>query len=268
MSILFSSWLLVALMAPAVGTLGCFLVWRRLSFFAESLAHASLLGLACSFAFSINLLVGILASGLIVCLLLLVMRHNKEMPSDAWLNIIAHVMLGGGLLVVSFANIDIDLEHYFLGEWLSVSQQDVLVQGGVMLVVMAGLIIIRKPLLASTAQEEIATVEQPSSWRAGWRGNFIFLSLLTLFVGVSVQTVGLLLLNTLMIIPALTARQWSSNPYGMIFISVLIALFIMSCGLGMAVLFDLPASASAAVCGGVLFFFSFLLKKILSPSNP
>lgn len=270
MSILLSSWLLAILMAPALGTLGCFLVWRRMAFFGEALAHASLLGLACSLAYKINLSFGILVSGLIVCVLLLVMKHNREMPRDAWLNLIAHVMMGAGLVIVSLANIDVDLEHYLLGEWLETSTRDLFVGGGVMMAVIVGLFIIRKPLLASTAQDEIATAEQlgysGGDWRMGWRGNFIFLGLLTLFVAVSVQTVGLLLLNTLMIIPALIARQWSNTPYSMIGGSILIAIIIMSGGLGMAILFGVPASPSAAIYGGALFVLSLLLKKFLAPS--
>lgn len=271
MSVILSAWLLAALMAPAIGALGCFLVWRRMAFFAESLAHASILGLACAFAFHINVFLGMLASGLVVCFLLLSMRNNKEMPNDAWLNIIAHVMMGGGLVIAYSADLDIDLEHYFLGDWLEVAPNDLLIEGGAMLLVMAGLFIIRKPLLASTAQEDIAIAEQSSSnaagdWRVGWRGNFIFLALLTLFVGVSLTTLGLLLINTLMIIPALTVRHWSTTPYGMIGGSILVSLLIMSGGLGMAIMYDIPASASAAVFGGFLFFLSWLLKQFLSDS--
>ncbi len=267
MTLFLSSWIIAVLIAPAAGTLGCFLVWRRMAFFAESLAHASILGLACSFAIMINPLIGIFISGVIVCLLLVAMRHNRDLPSDAWLNLIAHVMLGGGLIIISLTGIKVDLLSYLLGEWLIVSRQDVIIEGGVMLFIMLVLGIIRKPLLSATAQQEIAVAESPNDWRGDWRGNFIFLILLTLFVGVSVQTVGLILLNTLMIIPALTARHWSNNPYEMIGGSILVALVIMGSGLSMSLWLDLPASPSAAVCGGVLFALSFTLKKLLSIRN-
>ena len=255
------SWLLALFIAPPAGILGCFLVWRRMAFFAETLAHASVLGMSLALFIKTHLILGISFSGAIVCLFMWSMRNRKDLPADALLSLTSHVMLGAGIIVIALADIRVDLLAYLLGEWLVVTWGDVLLESGVMLVIILTLWMIRKPLLSTTAQAEIAKVEL----RDNWRGNFLFFVLLTLFISVSVQTVGLLLLNTLMIIPALTARHWSKTPYGMMVLSVLLAAVIICSGLALSFSFDLPASPSAAVCGGLIFGLSVLFKYLLNP---
>ena len=263
MSFFIWSWVLALVIAPAAGTLGCFLVWKRMAFFADSLAHASLLGLAFSFVFSFNPSLGICLSGIAVCLFMWAMRENKELPSDALLSLISHVMLGIGIIVISIREIKVDLLSLLFGEWLLVNKEDLWLQGLTTIVILLALWTARSSLLAGAIQPEIAKVEMPQSRR---RGVILFVAL-TLFVGVAIQTIGLLLLNALMIIPTLIARHWTHHPYQMIGMSIVMAALIMSGGLVLAVWQDVPASPSAAVLGGVLFALSLALRKLNSFNN-
>lgn len=259
MSIFFFSWVIAFAIALPAGTLGCFIFWRRLAFFAESLAHSSMLGLAVAFFFSINSVIGILASALCICLFLWVMRRKREFATDAILALTSHVFLGLGIIIINIVEIRVDLLSYLLGEWLSVGKADVIWQSAIGLIVLSGLWLFRKPLLSLTAQEEIADVE---NWGTKLT-DLLFLLFLALFVSVTVQTVGLLLLNTIMIIPAVTMRPWASGPYIMIVGSIIIAIVLLVAGLWLSLLLDLPASPTTAVLGGCLFALSNATKQTI-----
>ena len=260
MELFILSWIIALIIAPAGGVLGCFIFWRRMAFFAESLAHASVLGLAVAFFFAINPIIGILASALCICAFLWLMKRQRELATDAMLGLTAHVFLGAGIIIISIAQVKVDLLSYLLGEWLTVTLSDIWWQSGVGIITLAGLWLLRRPLLSITAQPEIADAEK---WGTKF-ADLIFLLILALFVSVTVQTVGLLLLNTLMVIPAVTVRPWVKGPYAMIIASIIVAVILLAVGLGGALLLDLPASPTAAVTGGILFAISQITKKVCS----
>ena len=188
---------------------------------------------------------------------------KKELATDALLNLAAHFFLGAGILCVSVAGLRIDLLSYFLGEWLSVGPQDALIQAAVCAVTLVCLWFLRRPLLSLAAQEEIARAEGV----AGRRIELLFLLVLALFISAAVQTVGLLLINTLMIMPAVIVRSWTRSPYRMMALCVPVAALILSAGLLLSLFFDLPASPAAAVFGGFLFLLSRMAKGLDSRKN-
>ena len=252
------AWVTALVLAAPAGILGCFIFWRRMAFFADSLAHASLLGLALAFIFQFHLLAGIFACSIVLCFFLWMMSAKKEITSDVLLNLTAHFFLGLGILCVSIAELRVDLLSYFLGEWLTIGPSDAL---GLTLLAAATLMLLwywRRPLLAITVQEEIAQAEGIARRRI----ELSFLFILALFISGAVQTVGLLLLNTLMIMPAAIARPWTSSPYRMMGYCVLIAAVILSAGLWASLIYDVPASPAAAVIGGGLFLLNWGAHKL------
>ena len=250
----FWSWLTAALLAFPAGVLGCFIFWRRLAFVADALAHASLLGLGLAFIFQFNPLLGLLAVSLLMCLFLWQASQQTRIANDAMLSIGSHFLLGLGIVVISLAELRIDLLSYLLGEWLAIGRQEAIIQAIVSLLILLVLWRIHRPLLAVSAQSEIARVEGVSQKQT----EMLFLLVLALFICFAVQNIGLILLNTLMIMPAATVRLWVRSPYPMMLGSVVIALTILSLGLFISLHYDVPASPAAAVVGGVLFFASWL----------
>ena len=247
------AWLTALVLATPAGILGCFIFWRRMAFFADALAHASLLGLALAFIFHFHLLAGILACSLVLCFFLWLMSTRKEITSDVLLNLAAHFFLGLGILCVSLAELRVDLLAYFLGEWLTIGPTDTLVLTILSATTLILLWLWRRPLLAITVQEEIAQAEGIARRRV----ELGFLCVLAFFISGAVQTIGLLLLNTLMIMPAAIVRPWTSSPYRMMGACVLIAAVILSAGLWISLVYDVPASPAAAVLGGGLFLLSW-----------
>ena len=100
--------------------LGAFIVWQRLAYFGDTLAHASLLGVAFGLLLTVNIQLAIMLCSLFIAVLLVFWQHQKQLPSDTLLGILSHSTLALGLVLVSvFDSGRIDLSAYLLGDLLS-----------------------------------------------------------------------------------------------------------------------------------------------------
>ena len=143
-------------LAFASAPLGCFVVWRRMAYFGDATAHAAILGVALSLAFSMSIFVGTVFIALLMALVVSVLSE-KGYAMDTLLGVLAHSALAFGLVAVSFlSGIRIDLMAYLFGDILAVSRTDLaVIWGGAALVV--GLIGWRwSGLLTATLNEDLA----------------------------------------------------------------------------------------------------------------
>ena len=101
--------------ALVAGPLGCFVVWRRLSFFGDTLAHSALLGVLLSISFNINISLTIFVVSSLVALLLLRLEKTTNLAGDSLLGLISHSSLAIGLLILGFLSLsDLTLWEFYL----------------------------------------------------------------------------------------------------------------------------------------------------------
>ena len=114
--------------AIVTGPLGCFVVWRRLSFFGDTLAHSALLGVILSISFDINISLSIFAVSSLVALILLRLQNTTNLAGDALLGLLSHSSLAIGLLVLGFLSfIRFDIMGVLFGDILSVNVNDLII---------------------------------------------------------------------------------------------------------------------------------------------
>src|SRR5690554_8077454 len=123
----------VALIA---GPLGCFVVWRRMAYFGDTLAHSALLGIALSFLISVPLHLGVIITSVILAMALMLFSRNKTLATDTLLGILAHSALAIGLVGLSFMpSVRIDLTGLLFGDLLAMNRDDLLwIYGGAILI--------------------------------------------------------------------------------------------------------------------------------------
>ena len=115
-------------LALVTGPLGCFVIWRRLSFFAGTLAHSALLGVTLAFSFDINISFSVLLVSSAIALILLRLQKTTKLPGDALLGLLAHSSLAIGLVVIGFLSyIRFDIMGLLFGDILAVNKKDLLV---------------------------------------------------------------------------------------------------------------------------------------------
>ena len=232
------------------GPLGVFVVWQRMAYFGDTLAHSALLGIALGLLLDVNLQLSVLLLALFIAAALLVLQQGSALASDTLLGILAHGSLAIGLVAISFRDdVRVDLLAYLFGDILAVSSDDVLwIWAGALLSLVA-LLTIWRPLLNLSVHEELAAVDGVGVARV----KLTFMLLVALVIAVAIKLVGVLLITALLIIPAATAQRVSRGPEQMAMIATLIGATAVILGLSASLLFDTPAGPSIVTAALALF---------------
>ena len=210
-------------LALVTGPTGCFIVWRRLAYFGETIAHSALLGVAIAILIDLHLADGIFAVASAVVLVMFYLERRDTLPTDTLLGLLSHGGLALGLVILSFfPGMRLDLHALLFGDILAVSRVDlaaVWAGGAAALGVLAW---IWRPLLAATVSDDLATV-------AG------------------------LLIVALLIIPAATVRRFSSSPERMAVGAAAMGVAAVGGGLLASAQLDTPSGPSIVVVALALF---------------
>ena len=244
--------------AFVTGPLGCFVVWRRLSYFGDTLAHSALLGVTIAYSLDFNIAVSIFFISSAIALILIQLQRKTNLPSDALLGLLAHSSLAVGLVVIGFLTfIRFDIMGLLFGDILAVNKKDLFIIwfGGALILIVLKLI--WKPLFASTVNYELAEAEGLNPDRA----KAIFTILLAALIAISIKLVGVLLITGMLIIPTAMARNLSDNPKKMVVFSIIGGLLSVFIGLFSSLEFNTPSGPSIIAAALVLFIFSLLKVK-------
>lgn len=241
--------------ALVAGPLGCFIVWRRLAYFGDTLSHAALLGVALAFLFEINITVAVFAVSAFVSIALMLLQRGATLSADALLGLLAHSALALGLVVLAFMTwVRIDLMGFLFGDILAVSKTDLVViwLGGA--AVLGVLALIWRPLFAATVNRELAEAEGMRPDRA----NVVFMLLMAAVIAISMKIVGVLLITAMLIIPAAAARRVATGPEQMAILAAVIGAAAVIGGLFGSLEWDTPSGPSIVVAALALFLLSLV----------
>lgn len=248
------------LIVIVTGPLGCVVVWRRMAYFGDTLAHSALLGTALALMFDMSPVVGVVMLGLVLSVMLMVLQGNVKLSADTLLGILAHGSLATGLVVFAAMQnqgMRVDLMAYLFGDILAVSWTDLLWMLAGVVLVLISMGYMWRSLLALSVHEELAISE-------GVRVNAVrlsFMLLMALVVAVAMKLVGILLITALLIVPAATARLFARSPETMAVFAIVMGMLSVFLGLAMSMYWDTPAGPSVVVMSVVLFFVSRLRAK-------
>lgn len=243
-------------LAAVAGPLGSFVVWRRMAYFGDTLSHAALFGVALGLLLDISPALAVTLSCMLLALALVGLQQRQSLATDTLLGILAHSALSLGLVTLSLMpEVRIDLLGYLFGDLLTVGQQDLLWILAGSALVLALLIPLWRPLLRVTVHEELAQVEGVPV--LGIR--LVLMLLIALVIAVAMKIVGVLLITSLLIIPAATAQRHARTPEQMALGASVIGMLAVVAGLSLSWYRDTPAGPSIVVSAAGLFLVSFLL---------
>lgn len=235
--------------AIAAAPLGCFIVWRRMAFFGDATAHAALLGVAMSLALNLSIFSGVLVASLVMAGLVSALS-DRGYAMDTLLGVMAHSSLALGLVAVSFmSGVRIDLMAYLFGDILAVGRTDLVVIWGGAILVLALIAWRWQPLLTATLSSDLAS----ASGIDPRREQLVLTIALALVIAVAIKVVGVLLIASMLIIPAAAARPFSRTPERMAVLSALIGAVSALGGLYLAFVFDTPAGPTIVCTASLLF---------------
>jgi zinc transport system permease protein len=236
--------------AIVAGPIGCFIVWRRMAYFGETLAHAGLLGVGFGLLFNFNITLGAVASAVLLALLLLTLKRQRQIAVDTLLGILSHTALALGLITVGLVTgaVTGHLDILF-GDILTVSRQDVLTVWIGATIVLAVLIYLWRDLIAISVHEDLAIAEGVN---VPWV-ELAFMLTMAAMTALAMKIVGLLLITALTVIPAAAARRVSNSPESMAIISSLFAGISVFAGLMMSAIWGTIAGPSVVLSASFIF---------------
>ena len=238
--------------ALAAAPLGCFIIWRRMAYFGDASAHVALLGVALALAFNLSIVTGVIVVTLALAPLL-AQLNSRGFSSDTSLGVLSHAALAFGLVAVSLLEgVRFNLEAFLFGDILIVSRQDLLV-----IWLGAGLII--GLLWFRWAKLLTATLNPELAYAAGISPNreyFILTVALALVVAVAIKVVGVLLITSLLIIPAAAARPLAKSPESMAIFGAGIGVLSVLGGIQISLWYDTQTGPTIVSVAAIFFAFS------------
>ena len=246
-------------LALVAAPLGCFVVWRRMAYYGETVAQAGLIGIAAGLALSLNLTLSVLIVTFAVSGLLLLLGRQQIVPFNSLLGLLAHTALAVGVIATAMVRgPQLDLMAFLFGDIFAVTGTDLqwIYLGGAAALI--GLLFVWRPMLALSVHEDLAAAEGTPTART----KLIFVLILALVVAIAIKIVGVLLTIAFLIMPAAAARPLSETPEQMALFAAIFGGLSVALGLFLSVTFDAPGGPSIVVMLA-LFFAVAILPTIL-----
>jgi zinc transport system permease protein len=242
--------------ALACGPLGCFVVWQRMAYYGDTIAHAALLGIVLALVFNIWPGFGIMIVAAFIAVMIWRME-SKTRALDTLLGIAAHGSLALGLVILGLSkSIVVDINGLLFGDILAVSAADLIFIYALPLVTGLAIFLNWGPLMRTILHSDVAQVEGIDVRRQ----KLLLMLMIAFTVAISIKIVGILLITALLIIPAASARYFSHTPKQMVLLSAAAGVISVCMGLYASLAFDTPSGPSIVVAALVLFLTAHMVK--------
>jgi len=248
----------VLLITPLLGMLGTMAVNNKMAFFSDALGHSAFTGIALGVLLGIeNNLISMIAFGIFLALIITRVKSSKVASADTVISVFSSTAIALGLVILSFGGKFSSYSQYLIGDILSITPSELLLLFVCLVVVTIVWGLIYNKLLLVSINEDLAASR---GIKTVWVEN-IFVVLVAVVVMLSIKWVGILLINSLLILPAAAARNVSKNSKQYMSFSIIIALL---CGLfGLIISFYINTSAGATIvllCA-VVFFITYVFRR-------
>ena len=258
LAIIAPAWIAGSILALLSAPLGCLVLWRRMAFFADALAHGTLLGVALAAWWHLPMGIGVaIVSVLVVVSLVLI--DDERLPMDAVLAVVAVSLLCLGLLTLTqLTDQQANVLGFLFGNLLELDWVDLPLLAGSVLVGLGVLIYIWPAQVKLATHEALARIQgiHPT------RQRLFFMGVLAGFCAVALQAVGSLLISGLLVLPALTARLYASAPKQMVVIALLVAQLGVTLGVWGSIWLDIQTGLAIVLVLALIFFFGLIGSKL------
>jgi zinc transport system permease protein len=237
--------------------IGCVVLWKRMTFLGDAIAHSATLGVILGIVFSINTTYTILLVSILF--VLVIMYLKKHHTSDTLVAIFSHSFLAIGLVIISvLPYIRVDIMSYLFGDLLMVDTSDIIVISVLTTCILMWLYGRWKLLLSAAINEDLAIVEGINTKAL----ELEFMLIMAILISLSIKIVGILLISSLLVVPAASARNLSQTPKQMMLYSIIFGLIAVIMGIMLSAFFDIPSGPAIVVSAICIFSGTLFIKQI------
>ena len=252
-----NAFLAVLLITPLFGILSTMVVSNRMAFFSDSLGHGAFTGLAIGSLVGIfSPLVSLVGFSILFALLITYIKNNSSTSTDTIIGVFSSTGIAAGLMMMSYGGGFNKYSSYLIGDILSITPDDLISLMGVFVLVLLVWGWLFNRLLVLSINSSFARSRGINAVMA----EGIFASVVAVVVAISIQWVGLLIINSLLVLPAASARNITSSVKEYHLVSVLCAMISGISGLVLAYYYNMAAGATIVVIAALIFFVTLVLK--------
>ncbi len=253
-----NAFIAVILIAPLMAILGTMAVNNKMAFFSDALGHSAFTGIALGVLLGVeNEAVSLIAFGVFIGLLITKIKNKGKSSADTVISVFSSLSVALGLLVLSYGGSFSKYNSYLVGDILSITKGEIL---WLLITLVAVIVIwgfIYNKLLVISVNKELAASR---GIKTALYEN-VFVVLVAVVVMLSIKWVGILLINSLLILPAAASRNITKNSRQYLFGSVAISLVSAVSGLLLSFYFDTSAGATIVTVSALIFFVTYFISK-------
>ena len=250
--------LALLLITPLFGLLGTMAVDNKMAFFSDALGHSALTGIALGVVLGFeNQMAAMLIFGLLWAVLITFVKHNSKMSADTIISVFSSTSIALGLVVLSRGGAFAKYSSVLVGDVLSITQADLLALLLTLIAASAVWVFLFNPLM-------ITSVNSPLARSRGIRARMTeygLTMLVAVAVMVSIRWVGVMLINSLLILPAAASRNVAKNAASYLRLSVIISMVCGVAGLVLSYYLDTSAGAAVVLCCAAVYFATLPLRR-------
>lgn len=230
-------------LAVVAAPLGCVVVWRRMSYAGETLAQASLLGVALGLGLRLDPTLPVIAAAVAAAIVIILFGRQKLLSLDSVLGLMHHATLALGYIAIAMIKGSGDLTGYLFGDILAVTSKDLIWVFGGGGLVLAVTLYLWKPLVRLALHEDLAAAEgiNPGRVRAA------FDIMLAVTIAIAMKILGILLVMAFLIVPAVAARPLASTPDRMALGAAAISAISVVFGIALSYQYDIPGGGAPCI---------------------
>lgn len=237
---------------------GCFVVMRRMAFFSDAIAHAAFAGIAVGMLLNIDYSISSVAVAILIAFFIAYLSEKTTLSNDTAIGIGFSAAIASGMLIIGMLDgYRGDLFAFLFGDILTISNNDLLLLSGVGIIVLATLIIFLKPLLQIAFNKDIAKVEGTKVRLF----EYLLFFVIALVVTVSLKIVGIILVTSLLIVPAASAKNLATNMRQLFGLSITFGVISGIAGLMLSIHFNSPSGPTIVLVSIGIFFLTLLKRK-------
>ena len=250
--------LALLLITPLFGLLGTMAVDNKMAFFSDALGHSALTGIAIGVLLGWeNQMAAMLLFGLLWAVLITFVKHHSKMSADTIISVFSSTSIALGLVVLSRGGAFAKYSSVLVGDVLSITQADLAYLVLALIATALCWLVLFNPLM-------ITSVNSPLARSRGIRSaltEYAFTMLVAVAVMVSIRWVGVMLINSLLILPAAASRNVARNAAGYMRLSVIISMVCGVCGLILSYYMDTSAGAAVVLLCAMVYFATLPLRR-------
>lgn len=246
-----NAFLAILLVMPLFGLLGTMVVNNKMAFFSDSLGHGAFAGIAIGTLFgSTNPLIGLVAFSIVFAIAIILIKYKSKAATDTIIGVFSSTAIALGIMMMSQGGSFNKYTSYLIGDLLSIRPSDLSVLLGVFALIVALWYLLFNKLLLISVNTSLAGSRGVSTLAI----EIGFAVALAIIVAVSIQWVGLLIINSMLVLPAAAARNISVNVREYHLYSVIIALLSGVLGLMSSYYANTATGATIVIVAAVIFF--------------